>query len=107
MSKFILESLKPVNRHLLVVPHRQEKKTSSGVLLPEDYRPESEERHVVATVLEVADDCMPAIKSLRCADASDRKIIVDKGMIEQVVVKDKKYNLVLENYVLGIFKRPE
>ena len=50
-----IERLKPVNRHLLIVPHVQQNETSTGVLLPDDYKPE-EARYIEASVVDIADD---------------------------------------------------
>ena len=45
--------LKPVNRHLVIVPHVQKNETNSGVLLPEDFTQE-EDRYISASVVDIA-----------------------------------------------------
>ena len=75
--------LKPTNRHLTIVPHFQEKKTESGVLLPEDYKPE-QDRYIEATVVDVSDDCSKQFESLRYGTINERKVVVDASMIEEV-----------------------
>ncbi len=100
MSKHIAPVLRPMNRHLTIVPHPEKEKSTSGVLLPEDYKPETQ-RHIVATVLDVSKDCCPALRSLRADLTKSPLIVVDKSMIEEVDIQGKKYFLILENYVLG------
>ena len=51
-----IEMLKPVNRHLLIIPHIQKNETNTGVLLPDDYQPE-ENQYVEASVIDIAEDC--------------------------------------------------
>lgn len=102
-----IRRLKPVNRHLLIVPHVKKNETTSGVVLPEDYNPE-QDMYVEATVIDVAEDCNKQFNSLRYGIIGDeKKIIVDRSMIQEVNVKDKTHYLVLENYVVGVYRRPD
>ena len=102
-----LKTLKPVNRHLLIVPHVTKNETSSGVLLPDDFSPETQ-RYIEATVIDIADDCSRQFKGLKYTSFdTNNVIIVDQAMIEEVVVSDKTHFLVLENYVVGIYRRPD
>ena len=96
-------SFKPVNRHLVIVPHfKRENKTGNGVLLPEDYKPE-QERWLSATVVDVAADCSDNIKQLRPGYGSKSAVIlVDRSMVEEISYKGKKFYIVLENYIMGI-----
>ena len=48
--------LKPINRHLSIVPHLKKNETNTGVLLPDGFEPE-EDRYITATVLDIAPDC--------------------------------------------------
>ena len=98
-----LERLKPVNRHLLVVPHVQKNETNTGVLLPEDYKPE-EARYIEATVIDVADDCNKQFRHLRLGTIDNNKIVIDRTMVEEVKLKDKTHFLILENYVVGVYR---
>jgi co-chaperonin GroES (HSP10) len=96
--------LKPVNRHMLIVPHIEEKgEQHSGVLLPDNYKPQ-EERYIVATVVDVASDCASQFQKLRRGTFSERSIVVDRSMIEEVQVKGKVNHLILENYVVGLLR---
>ena len=100
-----IERLKPVNRHLLIVPHVQENETSSGVILPEDFRPE-ENRYIEASVIDIADDCDKQFRHLRYTNIDNNKIVIDRTMIEEVNIKDKTHFMILENYVVGVYRRP-
>lgn len=98
--------LKPVNRHLLVVPHTSKNETTAGVLLPDDFQPE-EDRYIEATVIDVASDCSTQFKYLRLSNIDNKKIIVDRTMIEEVKLKEKTHYMILENYVVGVYRRPD
>jgi co-chaperonin GroES (HSP10) len=98
--------LKPVNRHLLIVPHVQKNETSSGVLLPEDFKPE-ENRYIEASVIDIADDCDKQFRHLRYTSIDNNKIVIDRTMIEEVNIKDKTNFMILENYVVGVYRRPD
>ncbi len=94
--------LKPVNRHLTIIPHVKKNETSSGVILPEGFEPE-DDRYITATVLDIASDCSAPIQKMRGHTAA-KTVVVDRSMIEEIVVKDKSYYTVLENYVVGILR---
>lgn len=96
--------IKPVNRHLLVIPHTQKNETTTGVLLPDDFQPE-EDRYIEATVVDVATDCNPQFKHLRHGAIDNKKIIIDRTMIEEVKLKEKTHFMILENYVVGVYRR--
>ena len=96
--------LKPVNRHLLVVPHVQKNETTAGVLLPEGFSPE-EDRYIEATVVDIADDCSSQFKHLRYSSVDNNKILIDRSMLQEVTLKDKTYYMILENYIIGVYRR--
>ena len=100
-----LSTLKPVNRHLLIVPHfNSENKTESGVFLPEDFNAEAS-RFIKATVVDIAEDCSREIKSIRGSTYNENNnIVVDSSMIEEVEVDGKKNYIILENYVIAIMR---
>ena len=86
---------KPVNRYIYIeVPEPKSNETSSGIVLPDDYKPQ-EERHSVVSVVDWAEDVKFKLKK-------NQRIIVDRSMIEEVTVYDTKVSLILENYVLGV-----
>ena len=100
-----LRTLKPVNRHIVVVPHTSQNETESGVLLPEDFvRDENEDRYITATVVSVARDCSQAFQKLNSRVGEQKQIVVDRSMIEDVTLGDKTYHIILENYVIGILR---
>ncbi len=103
MSKYLSPVLKPVNRHLTIVPHPQKSSKDTGVLLPDDFQVE-EDRYMIATVLDIAADCSPTMRDLRGHGSRNKTIVVQRSMVEEVVVKGKSYYTVLENYVVGIMR---
>ena len=95
--------LKPVNRHLTIIPHVKKSETKTGVLLPDDFEAE-EDRFITATVLDVAPDCAPAFQKMRGHSTDSRVVVVERSMVEEIAVADKSYFTVLENYVVGILR---
>ncbi|RPG59463.1 MAG: hypothetical protein CBD51_002990 [Flavobacteriales bacterium TMED191] len=100
-----VEALKPANRHLLIVPHVQKNETDSGVILPDDYKIE-QAQYIEASVIDIAEDCDKQFRHLRYENIDNNKIVVDRSMIQEVVLKDKTHYLILENYVVGVYRRP-
>ena len=86
---------KPVNRYIAInLGH--EKEEEKLVILPEDYKPQ-QERYVVANVLNSAED-------VRFKIPRDSTIVVDASMIEEIKIGGTNYNVILDNYVLGIIE---
>tara|TARA_R110000851_G_C12795406_1_gene536818 strand:- start:179 stop:499 length:321 start_codon:yes stop_codon:yes gene_type:complete len=94
--------LKPVNRHLAIIPHVKKNETTSGVILPEGFEQE-DDRYITATVLDISADCSSSIQTMRGHTAT-KTIVVDRSMIEEIVIGDKSYYTILENYVVGILR---
>ena len=101
-----IETLKPVNRHILIVPHVHKNETNSGVLLPDNYRPD-EDRYIEATVIDIASDCDSQFRHLRYENIDSNRIVVDRTMIQEIALKDKTHYMILENYVVGVYRRPD
>ena len=101
-----IEMLKPVNRHLLIVPHVKKNETNTGVLLPEDYNPE-QDQYIEATVIDIAADCDKQFRHLRYGNVDNNRIVVDRSMIQEVKLKEKTHFMILENYVVGVYRRPD
>ena len=101
-----IESLKPMNRYVTIVPHFDDKKTDTGVLLPDDFKQE-ESRFIKATVVDIATDCKEDLKRMRRSSKTSVTAVVDRTMIETVEVADRKHYVVLENYIVGIYRRPD
>jgi co-chaperonin GroES (HSP10) len=87
----------PVNRYLHIqVPNSDPPQTDSGIVLPESFKP-TEERYIVVCVMGWATDVrFEEILQENC------KVIVDKSMIEQFKIEGKQYNIILDNYIIGI-----
>ena len=87
----------PVNRHILIdVNNKTDSNQESLIVLPEDYAPEID-RHAQVSVLRAAPD-------LRIDIEQGDKLIVDRSMIEEISIGGTIYNVILDNYVLGIVK---
>ena len=91
-----MKYFEPHNRHLWIEIEEEKKKPQSAVLLPEDYKPRESEFAVVK-VKDFASDC-----SNRWPRAE--RAVVEKRMIRKIVLGDKAFHVILENYVLGIVK---
>ena len=85
----------PKNRYLLVQTEKQED-ADSGVLLPEGFTL-SKDKYTVATVLDSATDCKETV-------AQGTKVVVDSTMLEEVIVSGQTYEIVLENYIVGLLQ---
>ena len=88
--------LRPVNRHILVTYSPPQERADSGILLPDDYKPPTED-YVVVDVLAVSEDV-----SIRCN--TDDQIVIDKKMLQEISVNHSIYYLILENYVIGVIE---
>tara|TARA_R100000231_G_C5318559_1_gene162678 strand:- start:393 stop:662 length:270 start_codon:yes stop_codon:yes gene_type:complete len=85
----------PKNRYLLVQTQKQED-ADTGVLLPEGYALRKD-KYVTATVLDTATDCKDVI-------AHGTQVVVDASMLEEVSVSGQTFEIVLENYVVGLLQ---
>ena len=85
---------KPVNRHILVDLDQRNDEQKSWIVLPEDYQPE-QQKHSVVRVIEKSDD-------VKFNLIVGSKIVVDSSMIEEIVINNTTYNIILENYVVGV-----
>lgn len=97
-------ALRPTNRHLTIIPHFIRREKSSDVLLPDDFKQE-EATYVKATVIDVASDCCDDFRRLNFS-GENSDVIVQRSMIEEVTVDNKTHYMILENYVMGIYRRP-
>ncbi len=85
---------KPVNRHILVDLDQRTDEQKSLIVLPEDYQPE-QQKHSIVKVVEKSDD-------VKFDLLVGSKIVLDSSMIEEIVVNNTTYNIILENYVVGV-----
>jgi len=89
--------LEPVNRHLLVEPlSEEEKKTTSGVLLPEDYQSQTPTFTSVKLISASRD-----ISNIQLMSPG-KILIVQTSMLESVEHRGTQFFLVKENYVMGV-----
>ena len=87
----------PVNRHLVIeIPEKDAQQTSTGILLPEDYSP-TQEKYIVATAQQWSSDVRFAEQMTPGCE-----ILIDSSMIQEITVKNEKFTIVLDNYVIGI-----
>lgn len=86
---------KPVNRHILIeVPLRHEVEGEPLIVLPEDYKA-PEESHATVVALSAAAD-------VRFEVPEGSQLVVDRSMIEEITVEGTIYNVILDNYVVGL-----
>lgn len=85
---------KPVNRYILVDLLKSKDTPESLIVLPDDYKP-TEEKHAKVKVLSAASDARFTLEK-------GAHVIVDRSMIEEINISDTIYNVILDNYVVGI-----
>jgi len=91
-------SFKPLNRYIEIeLEPRKPPQTETGILLPNDFKIQ-EARHACVKVKSWDNE----VRFADCLE-KDSWLIVDKSMIEEVNVRGNTINLVLDNYVLGLF----
>ena len=91
-------NFRPLNRYIEIeLEPTQPPKTESGILLPSDFKVQ-EARHACVKVVSWDSE-------VRFAQSLNENswLIVDKSMVEDVNVNGKTLNLILDNYVLGLF----
>ena len=88
--------MKPVNRYIQIDLIEEKNETLSGLHLPDDYQADKS-RYVAATVIASASD-VRFKELLKRGDV----VIVDRGMIEEIVINKAKFSVVQDNYVIGI-----
>ena len=114
---------RPFNKHWLIERvENKELEEISPVLLPDDYKAENDERYGLVKFVCASSDCDNFLKSLNpemptwstkvgtmddvFVDSSrnngNASLIVDKSMIEDVVIQDKTFTIVHQNYVVGV-----
>jgi len=74
----------------------KQNETPSGIVLPSDYKPE-EEQYTVVKLIDWADDV-----KFNTALSRSSNIVVDRSMVEEITFNGSSYQVVLENYVMGI-----
>jgi co-chaperonin GroES (HSP10) len=87
---------KPVNRYILIDIPKKGDRAESLIVLPEDYKPE-EERFVEVVAEASAEDVRFKLTPLA-------RLVVDRSMIEEISVGGTIYNVILDNYVVGMIE---
>lgn len=89
--------IKPVNRYIVIsLSDEKVEQKDSLIVLPEDYKPEKS-RHAKVRVVSFADD-------VRFGLEKGCDLIVDRSMIEEINAGGTIYNVILDNYVIGIIE---
>ena len=87
---------RPVNRYILVSMPTEQKQEESLVILPDDYKPaESKFIEVIAEA---------AAQDVRFNLTKSDRMLIDRSMIEEISIGDTIYNVILDNYVVGIIE---
>tara|TARA_R100000008_G_scaffold19975_3_gene10333 strand:+ start:19021 stop:19296 length:276 start_codon:yes stop_codon:yes gene_type:complete len=90
--------LKPLNRYILIdLPQSPEQETDSLIVLPEEYKPKEEERYVQVRAVCAAPDA-------RFNLSEGVNLVVDRSMIEEISIGATIYNVILDNYVVGMIE---
>ena len=93
-------NFKPLNRYLLVKPIvNEEEDVQPAVLLPEGYKTTAFQPHTVVRVLSIAPDCREDLRWIHGA-----KVVVDTSMLQEVSCEGEIFNVVLENYIMGVIE---
>ena len=88
----------PTNRHILVNPIEEEQEESNSlIMLPDDYK-KQESPYLACSVLAIASDSK-LVDSIRQYDT----IIIERRMLQKIVMNGTEIYLVLDNYVMGRF----
>tara|TARA_R110000824_G_scaffold143593_2_gene311300 strand:- start:6606 stop:6878 length:273 start_codon:yes stop_codon:yes gene_type:complete len=85
----------PVNRYILIeLATAPNPADNSLIVLPEGYKA-AEERFITVVAMKAAAD-------VRFNMSVPSKLIVDRSMIEEISIEGTNYNVILDNYVIGI-----
>ena len=87
---------RPVNRHILVRKEALPETEDSIILVPTDYKPAAD-KYIKVEVIKCAHSCTISLNT------GDR-LIVREPFIEEIVVDDETFYLVLENHIMGVLK---
>ena len=93
----------PLNKHLLVEEIDLSEKEESLIALPEDYVKKSGDRYCTVRFICNAEDCISIYDDFFDSNG-DVILVVEKSMIEEVFIKDNKYSIIHQNYVVGVME---
>ena len=87
----------PVNRYILInIPEPNEEASNLSIILPDDYKTPDESHLLVSAIRAAAD--------VRFNIQEGSKVVVDRSMIEEIKIGGTIYNVILDNYVVGIIE---
>ncbi len=87
----------PVNRYILInIPEPNEEASNLSIILPDDYKTPDESHLLVSAIRAAAD--------VRFDIQEGSKVVVDRSMIEEIKIGGTIYNVILDNYVVGIIE---
>jgi co-chaperonin GroES (HSP10) len=88
--------LVPVNRYVVVEYPPTETKEEQLIVLPDDYTAAAEKFIEVVSVRSASD--------VRFDISHPSRLVVDRSMIEEISVAGTIYNVILDNYILGVME---
>ena len=86
----------PVNRYVVVEHVNTKTESDQLIVLPDDYVPTSEKFIEVVSIRSAED--------VRFDISHPSRLVVDRSMIEEISVGGTIYNVILDNYILGIME---
>lgn len=113
---------RPFNKHVLVEKFAEKKiEDSSPVLIPEGVKLEDNERYGLVKFIRASSDCDRFLLNLNQGQDSwatqtgtmddvfttsaktngNSSLVVEKSMIEQVIIQGKTFHVVHQNYIVG------
>ena len=114
---------KPFNKHVWVEKIAEKKNADlSPVLIPEDAHVGQQERYGLVRFVAAANDCeqfllnmnrnreswatqtgtMDDIFTTSARDNGNVSLVVDNSMVEEIKIQDKKFQIIHQNYIVGI-----
>ena len=114
---------RPFNKHVLVEakPVVEQSETASGVLLPDNFKPQDDARYGLVKFVCASTDCENFLQNLNgnntwatrtgtmddvFVDSAHNNgtcsLVVDKSMVEEVIINNKKFEIIHQNYVVGV-----
>ena len=87
----------PVNRYILIDSKGPDEQLAEPlIVLPEDYKPQGQQYRQVRAICSAED--------VRFEVEKGQSLIVDWSMVEEIKISGTIYNVVLDNYVVGMIK---
>jgi len=85
---------KPFNKHLLVLPQKQEEdKEESLFIMPDEYQP-PKSPYMICDIIDMSDDCTI---DLGLGDI----VVVERTTVQEIKIEMETFYVVKENYIYG------